>query len=697
LLLTSDRLAAVRGRRAGAGATPWKTLTSHCNEDAASTIASGYQGWDWANASLDLALCNAIDPRPDYARAAIRYFRALLDDRFVVGDGKGGDDVVAHDDGYPIRTHGCLGALAYDWLHDVPGMTPDLRGHAVDRFVAWSRWFADKGYNRDEPISNYYVGWFGTMAFAGIAAQGDDSRTVAMLAEARRMFASQIAPAYDEKLAGGDFPEGWQYGDLVGSVLAVFLDAESRATGRSAFVDLPWLEAVIDYRAHALWPDTKHTFDTGDWSDKPAIAPEHTLALLSTVLPPASESAGRARALARLALDHGEEWHWLDALAIDPSKPSIDPRRGPLSYVARGTGTVIARTDWSPGAVWFAMTSAPALSDHQHLDAGHFEVVRGSDALIVDAGGYGSFSSLSHNVIAVDDRKENDNYAPNQGTFGRDVRLDRFEDTGRFVYAVADYASAYDPAGYPADHPRRSVTRAEREVVFSRAPVAGSAPESARIAVYDRITLGKPGYGATFLRHGGAPPDVRGGTVRFDVGRSSASVTPLLPRDTTPFVVREPTDFGDGPYYANEPPEGQSSVRIEVRSPASDVERRFLHGIVASAAGSSLVAASPLEGDGVDGVALADEAYVFARSGSPRRAVPEAYRAPVTALHHFVASLEPGASYAVKVVRDGTGCRVALQPGAGRRASGAGTLAFDLDEACAITPPGPPFRAASAR
>jgi hypothetical protein len=660
-------------------------------------MASGYQGWDWANAALDLAVCSAITPRADYARAAIRYFRALLDDRFVIGDHQGGDDVVAHDDGYPIRTHGCLGALVYDWLHDAPGMTAELRSHAIDRFAAWSKWFAESGYNRDEPISNYFVSWFGETAFAGIAAQGDDPRASTMLADARRMFSSLITPAYDGKLAGGDFPEGWQYGDLVGTVLALFVDAESRASGRSSFGDFPWLQAVLDYRAHALWPDGKHTFDTGDWSDKPAVAPEHTLALLSIVLPPASDDSRRARALARLALDRGEEWHWLDALAIDSATPAIDPRRGRLSYLAPGTGAVIVRADDSPRSAWFAMTSAPALSDHQHLDAGHFELVRGSDALLVDSGGYGSYSSLSHNVIVVDDRKENDKYAPNQGTAGRDVRIERFEDAGRFVYALADYAGAYDPSGYPDDHPRRSVTRAEREVVFSRAPVPGLPPESVRAVIYDRVTLAKPSYGATFLLHGGTSPEVRAAGVRFLVGRSMAQVTSILPRNVAPILVSEPTNLGEGPYYANDPPEGQSSVRVEVRSVRSDSERRFLHAVVASAADANIGAPSEVEGDGVDGVAIADEVYAFSRSGPQRRPASESYRAPISVAHHIVTSLAPGASYALSVARDGDFCRVALQPGPGVRASEAGTIAFGVAADCTLTPPAPLSRAAAAR
>ena len=688
ILLSPGRLAALRGLRSP-GTPSWRRLVAQCDEDAREPIDAGYEAWDWANATLDLALCGAVTTRPEYTQAAVRYFRALLDDRHKVGDGAGGDEVVRHDDGYSIRTRGCFGGIAYDWLHDAPGMTAELRKHAVDRFVAWSRWSGESGYGRDQPIANYYVGWFGALAFGGIAAQGDDPRATDLLHAAQRMYGSDIVPSYEHKLAGGDFPEGWQYGDMVGAILAIFVDAESRSgSARSAFDDLPWLRQTIAFRAHALWPDGKHMLDTGDWSEKPAVAPAHTLLALATVLPSADEASKRALALARLANDpRGEEWHWLAALADDPGRVAEDPRHDAMSYLSRGTATVTARTDWSSDGVWFAITSAPSLSDHQHLDAGHFEVVRAGDPLLVDAGGYGSYSGLSHNVIAIDDRRENDRYAPSQGVWSDSASIARHEDEGRFVYALADYASAYDPSGYPESHPTRSVSRAEREVVFSRSPVPGLGPGSARVVVYDRITLTKPSYGATFLLHGAGPPLVQGAGVRLVAGRSVAFATTVLPAGAVPVVVSEPTSLGEGPYFANDPPEGTRSERVEVRSTSGDRERRFLHAIVVAGRDARAPSPSKIEGEGVDGVAIDDEAYVFQRAGVQSRAVAVQYVAPIAATRHVVSSLAPRARYSVSATREGATCRVSLAPGDGRAASDAGLVVLDLGSGCAVTPP----------
>lgn len=683
ILLTADRIAAVRGLR-DAGAPSWRALLDRCDEVTRTRIDSGYQAWDWANAALDLALCHQITKRPSYARAGVDYMRALLDDGEKVGDHAGGDEVVRHDDGYGIRTRGCFGAIAFDWLHDSPAMTDELRKHAMDRMVAWTRWFGEDGYNHDQPISNYYVGYFGAVAFAGIASQGDDPRATDLLRRAQRMFDAEIVPAYTRKLAGGDFPEGWQYGDMVGAVLAIFADAESTRGGRPALEELPWLRQTVALRAHALLPDGKHMLDSGDWSDKPAVAPAHTLLALTAVLPTSDAAERQARALAKLAADPQEDWNWLVALADDPSRIAQDPRTGEPAYLANGTGTMTARTDWSPGAVWVSMMSAPALADHQHLDAGHFEIVRGGDALVVDGGGYGSFSSLSHNVIAVDDGKENDPYSPSQGTWGTSTSIARWEDERGWSYGLADYASAYDPEGYPSETTRRSVRRAERELLFSRAPVAG-APESARIVVYDRISVNRPAYHVTFMLHGGALPRVDGpGALRIEVGNSVAFARTLAPADTTPALVREPTNLGDGAFYDNDPPDGVTSVRAEVRSPVGNVERRFLHAIVVGPSKMHPPAVDRLEGQEVAGAVIGEEAYVFVRSAPQTRAASLDYRAPVSATRHLVASLAPNARYAVEAELSGDSCHVSLAPGDGKTASRAGVLELDFGTGCAL-------------
>lgn len=701
IFLTPERLATMSERRKE-GAASWTDLLKACDKARASDIRSGYEAWDWVHASLDLAICARLTGQPAYAAAGVRYFQALLDDKEIVGDAGGGDLIVHHDDGYSIRTRGWLGAVICDWLYDAPGMTPALRSHAMDRFTTWISWFKQHGHDRDEPISNYYAGYFGAVAFGGLATAGDDPRADGLREQSQRMWNEEVVPTYRAKLAGGDFPEGWQYGDLVGTLFGMFADANG------ALGDLPWLRQIVPLRAMALLPDGIHTYDNGDWSTKPAVAPEHTLFTLTAILPASDPLRGQAAFLAHLARqarpDASDDWKWLQILADDPSIPKEDPRKPPLSYLATGTGTVFARSSVAASSLWASLTSGPTLSsNHQHLIAGHFEIVRGADPLLIDAADYGSFSSLCGNVILVDDplqssdwetsQKNRDiiTYKRNQGLESDTAHVARFEDGGGYVYALGSYASAYNPHGWPQRRDR-AVTRAEREFLFSRTPVGAldGSGESGRLVVFDRLTLSDERFTTAFALHGGPAPQVTGSMARFDSGASSVWVATLLPKGAASTLIDEThnTYSNDRPFFTNKPPDGMTSVRYEVSSPGSSTERRFLHALVIGARGATLPpSTTPMEihGAGAEGAAIDGEAYLFAESGPASEAKRIAYGAPKSAVHHTVVDLAPSAHYSVTARADGDACAVTLAPGGSASASSQGVLTLTLSD-CTVRP-----------
>jgi hypothetical protein len=689
LFLTPDRLAAIAKLKAS-GSPAWKRLAEDCDASVSETRSSGYEAWDWANSALSLAICFRVTKDPRYADAAVKYFVALLDDHEHVGDGLGGDKVVHHDDGYSIRSHGALGAIAYDWLDGFPKMTPAIKTKAMDRFVVWTKWFGQKGWNHDEPISNYYMGWFGTAAFGALAAAGEDPRAADLRALTAKLWNDGIVPSYRDKLAGGDFPEGWQYGDNVLAMLALYCDAERTAggTGKRLETELPWLAETTTYRLHALTPDGVHTYDSADWEDHPPVAPPHGLEAVAMLLgtgDPAGRRAAALAALARQGVGDADDWRWLAVLTPSVPKPSEDVRSGPTSYLAPGTAMVFARTDWTNRAVWLSFTSAPQISDHQHLDAGHFEIVRGADRLVVDSGDDGALSGMSHNVILVDDHDEIMAYTPNQGTWGKGAKIARFEDDGATVYAMADYPTAYDGAN-TEDTGKRAVTRADREVVFARG--AGGAGETARVVIYDRMTLRKASYQTTFVLHGGARPELAGARATVRVGESQAVATRLLPEGADARLVREPTPpRRDRPYFNNQPPDGVKSQRLEEASPrvGATKERRFLH-VIAVGASSDPPGPTPelRQSDTMDGAIVGQDAYAFVAAGAQPPPAPVALVVPAGTLHVMVIGLAPSQSYAVSSNRVGDGCALAIGPGAGSAVSAAGTMTVRLDAACAI-------------
>jgi hypothetical protein len=378
-------------------------------------------------------------------------------------------------------------------------------------------------------------------------------------------------------------------------------------------------------------------------------------------------------------------WNWLRAIGDDPARVAEDPRKGPTSYVAKGTGVLFARTEWSPTAVWASFNSGPFFGDHQHLDQGHFEIVRENDALLIDPGEYDAYSTMSHNAILVDDKKENDRWSPNQAIYSKNARIERYADESGVVWASAEYTDAYNPDEYPRYKKTRTVSRAEREFVFSRAPVPTMAgPSTARVVIYDRITLTKPVYGVTWAGHASVRPEQTGNVLKIAVGRSTATLTTLVPTNATATLLKEPTVKTDEPFTNNNPAEGINSTRFEIPSARGTTERRFLTAIVVGSVADRAPAPTRIEGDGVEGAAIADEAYLFPSATIQRFPAAIAYKAPNTAQKHVVTGLAPNGKYAPSVSADGAACRVSLLPGGARSASAAGVLTLEVTAGCAL-------------
>ena len=325
LLLTPSRIEKAKTSALG-GSALFRELESECKEARRGSRRSGYEGWDWGHLVARCAIVWHTTKKPEHAETALVYLRALLDDRKAVGDGKGGEAVVRHDHGYPIRTHGFYSALGYDWLYDAPGMTQELRSKIIDRLDAWLRWYGESGYQRNKPVSNYFTGYFMALSFAGMATAGDDPRGDAMLERAETMFENLVAPRYRKILAGGDWPEGWQYGDGAIVSIAFFVDGQKTARNKDRLAEVPWLREVVRHHVHGILPDGVTAYATGDWSSRPTLMPSRALDALAMVLPEDDPAAAKARFLARELRPKRDDWSWIRLLSDEPRAKVIDPR-----------------------------------------------------------------------------------------------------------------------------------------------------------------------------------------------------------------------------------------------------------------------------------------------------------------------------------------------------------------------------------
>lgn len=672
LLLTKERLERARTSALG-GSNLFRELESACTNARKRLQGSGYQGWDWGHLVARCAIVWHATKKHEHAETALIYLRALLDDRRVVGDRQGGEKVVQHDHGYPIRTHAFYAALGYDWLYHAPGMIPELRAKIIDRLDAWLRWYGEYGYQRNKPVSNYFTGYFLALSFAGMATAGDDPRGDAMLAQAEATFEELVAPRYRKILAGGDWPEGWQYGDGAVVAMALFVDGQRTSRNKDRIPEIPWLREVVRHHVHAILPDGATAYATGDWSSRPTYMPSRALDVIAMVLPAEDRIAAEARFLARELRQRRDDWSWIRLLADEPTAKVEDPRKGKLSYLARGTGLVLARSDWSDKATFVALQSGPSIeeADHQHADQGHFEIIRGSDPLLVRVADYGAFATINHNSILVDDGGRSLDYSPNQGVFGSDSTIVRYVDNDDYVYAEADFTDAYRPAKLQWGK-KRSVLRAERALVFVR---------PSTVVLYDRVGLDDPSFQVTWAAHSLVSPTVSGSDVTVRKGQSALALKALLPEGAEIGIVAEPQKQEGRPHAYKVNQTYAPSFRIELRAkPAAEV--RFL--TVAQTGGRDFSATSVerIEGKDVDGAQVGKTAVVFPRSGVASKATSSKWEMkPAEKL--IVIGLVPGARYRIRGKAIQSGCAVEVQPGGAKVADEGGTLLVRM-EACIV-------------
>jgi hypothetical protein len=648
-------------------ATPlWKKLERRCQIFSDSDQSAGYLGLQWGEAIGDLTTCFYATGEERYRERAMFYLRALLHDKQRVGDGQGGDAIVRGNSGYPIRSFGLYAALAFDWLHDAPGME-ELRPVIQHRLGAWLDWYGKQGYLNDSPYSNYFWGYFATLAMAGIATDGEVPEAAAWQERTRALLDKKVVPGFQARLKGGEWTEGWQYGELVAMEVALLVDAYRTATGADYSRSFSWLGEIVDAFVHRTHPDRASWYGNGTQHKRPPPPDGMALAGALLVLEQSDRRAAeRARFIVReLFPPLGNERIWFAVVADDAAGAAVDPRDpGRLSYHLAGPGQTFLRSGWGEDAVWVSFQAGPRVAvDHEHNDQGHFEIWRGGDALVGDFGTQEAYATINHNSLLVDDGKQVLNYPPNQGVWGRKSRTVGWSDRGDVAVVVGDLADAWAPKCVERGCSERSVVRAVRTLVYLR-------PDA--VVIDDDLELSKGEYGATWAAHVRSAPEIKGPRASVVVGRSRLDVTAVAGGALR--AVSEPTTQDDHIYRANRP--DGAVWRLEIESAKGKPLRRIRTWLRAAASGAAPAEASAVSGQGIEGavgpVGQARVAVLFAAPAGGTIALPPAVAGAL------VAGLEPGGAYTARAAPAGGGCTLSVARGGSSTADPSGSLAVDL-------------------
>lgn len=458
-----------------------KARTTHDHD------AAQYQGWEWAKTLQACLVAWAATDKAEHEATALRFFSALLDDLDTVGDRKGGDAAATRDSGYAIRNLAPYTALAYDWLHDRPGMTPALRQHARQRWAAWLDWYASNGFRKRDPATNYQAGFLIAATMVAIAQGGEASEQAGPARwkfVADELWGKDMATAWSKGglLEGGDWPEGWGYGPLSVAEYALAARVATRA-GITVEGVTPWLASLLRRHVYGLSPGDG-VWPGGDTDSRTGTIEPNQFTLEAVALGDATAEDKRYANSELRRLKFDPEPMIYDALASVAGKPEPVPRASwPTWYRTAATATLFARTRWDERAVWFVAECARSLNaDHRHPNAGNFALSRGRDHVVVDPSPEGALSTLTGNAPTVASAQLPGPYVPSQGVWGKDTHWEWATQTRTGVVAArCDYAGAYAFQDRGSD-----VAEAVRDFVL----LPSTDGTSAALVVLDRAKTG---------------------------------------------------------------------------------------------------------------------------------------------------------------------------------------------------------------
>lgn len=632
-----------------------------------------YMGLDWARYLQTCLVAWAATGSDAHAQTAMIYFKALLDDLAVVGDGAGGDKAANRDSGFAIRAEGPYTAIAYDWLHDHPSMTPALRTKARQRWAAWTTWYLANGYRARSPSTNYHAGYLAAVTLIAIAQANEGGRESDMLWRlvADELWGKDMANAFASGgvLDGGDWGEGWQYAPLS----VVEYAAAARAMVAQGYA-LPgvhgWLDDVLRRHVHSLSPGGG-TFVGGDTQAETANLAPNPNTLAAVMLGDASKDtkSWAAAELARLPRERVDFPLWL-ALAEASGAAAVPVPRAswPTTYFARGVGSFFARTDWSKDAIWTVAQCNHTIDvDHSHPNAGNFVLSRGADDVIVDPSPYGTLATLTSNAPTVVSAHLPEEYKPSQAWWSVKTGFAWKEQTASGIVATrCDYADQYKFQDRPSDVPA-----ALRDLVVVPWPGGATA------IVVDRATSGDAARGLHLrFRSAGKLDDAGTGVV----GSSQLRVQTLFTSGGKPAKVAVPrSSCFDPPWTRGNCAAARFPVddwRLIVPGPTMTA----IHAIDVGPRDGALPAVT-IERSGDVSVVIGKGAHGFAVIAGGGESLT--YTGPASA-RHVVLDGPTGADAYVTATRGGTACAVSVAAsGAGTKLSGRPRV-FVLDSACAV-------------
>ncbi len=558
LYLTDSVLAQLQ-QRAAAGDTAWTALRAHCDALSSGTfyppngnaypnspdVGQGYQGSGYLPEIMNIGLCYRVVHGTD-AQAEAKYGAAgarLL--MAMATPASSGGQPPSTDDGYGIRNYGVGMATGYDWLK--PALSATQKQSVITTLNAWIDWYDTSGFLNNDAIGNYVAGYMLAKTTTSIATDGDNAKAATYWSDVQtRMWGQLEQPAFSSSMAGGGWPEGWEYGPLAVRETAQVLWAVKTGKGLDWGASLPFASDEAKYVRSFAWPSLKHMDDQGLIHSGTPLVPDVTVSrALAGILEYTGYSAAAATArsfVADLVATNGdaEGEPWEQFLFANPTLATQPYTSDLPSYYAKGPQHVAARSAWTKDAVWGTFVAGPYIdapySGEQLFNQGSVAVVQGDQPILVNATGWlpqaggsagetfvyddawGTSKRLLANTFYVAGAVQ-DQVTPAQSQ----THVDKFEEQGVFVHARGlNIGQMY--GGSP------SVSQFTRDFAYVR---------PGTFVIYDRTTVGATADQWLAWHTAAQPTSAATADAtqsRYDVSAQGAvvgSVRTLLPKSAT--------------------------------------------------------------------------------------------------------------------------------------------------------------------
>lgn len=468
-----------------------------------------------------------------------------------------------------------------------------------------------KAYDYGNIANNYGSGHEAMMSLIAVATYGDiTSQTY--IQSYKNQLEQYTLPSLKSKLknAGGDSPEGWNYGGGY-RYLVLGLYGYATATGDPNISSLQWISDLVRASAYRTSGDLLTVPLYGYWTGTPLGISRKNIILDFIGV---EQKFRRSSAMSRLGqyllnkVSYKDSVEALDNLLFYDSTISSQGPSAlglPLSYLATGNGFFATRSSWSDASasVFTVRLEGKITTSHEGYDEGHISLIRGSDRLLDHDNKNDAPPSVSFNTIVFNNTSH---HASNPVQSVRSI--DRIKEGVTYSYVSGDITNAYKRA-YQLDKCklfRRSVLHIRPDIYV----------------VYD-VTQSNTAIGnlKEWYTQYAAEPDIYGNTITVNKGDSRAYIQTVYPTG--------------GQYTKTTPVSGFWRVKY---APATLNEYdQFLHVIEATSNTGTQTPTAYINATGGRGVKIGSKVVIFTDKSDGSNIMDVSYTSDATV--HYIADL----------------------------------------------------------